>query len=162
MKRMKNKWMSVVMLIAALSLSSLFAKAQNVTLVQDYLSGLSTADQQTMNSLMNDAQPTAAVTANGLSVFGGANATVLDFNINNFNNVNFNDALLSNVQLIKIRLNSATDFSQVLDLTAASALTQLNCVLLLSSVNATATQLDAVLQNLPTNVSTCYSISIPN
>jgi len=87
---------------------------------------------------------------------------VLDFNINNFNNVNFNDALLSNVQLIKIRLNSATDFSQVLDLTAASALTQLNCVLLLSSVNATATQLDAVLQNLPTNVSTCYSISIPN
>lgn len=162
MKKKKNNWMNVAMLIAAFSLSSFLGHAQKIPTVQNYLAGLSAADQQTVNSLMNSAQPTAAVTANGLRVFGSGSATVLDFNINNFNSVNFNDALLSNVQLIKIRLNSIADFSQVLDLSAASVLSQLNCVLLISSVNATTVQLNSVLQNVPTNVSTCYSVSIPN
>ena len=162
MKKKKINWMKVAMLIAAFSMSSLFAHAQKIPTVQSYLAGLSATNQQALSSLMNDAQPTAAVTSNGISVFGSGSATVLDFKINDFSTINFSDPRLSNVQLIKIRLNSPTDFSNVLDLSSTAGLSQLSCIVLISSVSATTAQLNSVLLNVPTTVSTCYSISIPN
>ena len=59
-------------------------------------------------------------------------------------------------------VNSIEELSQLLSFSGASGLSNLSCVLILSSVEATSNQLDSMVQDLPANVSKCYSISISN
>ncbi|MEN9331715.1 MAG: hypothetical protein RLZZ94_805 [Bacteroidota bacterium] len=161
MKKPKIKMFRLAIFIAVLTMGSISAHAQKVSTYQSFVSGLSATDQQTINGLINGAQPTAVVNSTGLHVYGNGSATVLDFKINDFNSVNFSDPALSNVKVIKIRANSLSDFSQVIDMSSASVLSQLSCVYILSSVNATTAQFNALLLNVPSNATPCYSVSIP-
>jgi hypothetical protein len=107
-------------------------------------------------------QTTAYVASSAINVVGTGDALLLEVNAADFSSVNFTDASLAHVELMRIRVNSSEELSQLLNFSGVSGLSNLSCVVILSSVEATGNQLDSMVQNLPDNVSKCYSVSISN
>lgn len=162
MKHKKLFWTALITLVAcSWSIQMEELCAQSIQTFDTYHSGLNPTEQQQLSSLVNDVQPTAMLTGNGLNVAGSGPAQVLDIRAGDFSLVDFNDGSLAQVKLIRVRYESINDFSSHLDLGVVANLTQLTCVFLLSSVDVSQNQLDTAFMNTPANVSTCYFISIP-
>lgn len=162
MRKKKNNFVKLLILITVITLNSFYSMCQTIPSYQNYSSGLSNSDQQALNALAYEEQTTAYGTSTGINVIGTGNAQVLDINATDFNSINLNSPLLANVKLIRLRYNSTNDFTQVLNMSGVTSLSNLNYILLLSSVNATSIQINGALQNIPSTVAGFYSISIPN
>jgi hypothetical protein len=162
MKKKKNTLLKFLLLITAVALISLNSHGQSIPSYQNYSAGLNPSQQQDLVDLNYGEQTTAFNNASGLTVIGNGSAQVLDINASDFNGINFNNPLLSNVKLVRIRYSSGSDFQQPINLTGLSLLNNLQYVHLLSSINASAAQLNSAFVNIPNAISTYYSISIPN
>jgi hypothetical protein len=136
--------------------------AQQANAFDAHLESLSSSAREQLHSLAYDEQTTALATSNGISVVGNGDAQVLDVNASDLSTLNFNDAALSQVKFIRVRINSASDLALNLNLSGASALSQLSCILVMSAVDATAIQITDSVQGAPSGVALCYSVSIPN
>jgi hypothetical protein len=136
--------------------------AQQASSFDAHLESLSASAREQIHALAYDEQATALANANGFSVVGNGAAQVLDVNATDLAALNFSDAALSQVKFIRIRINSASDLALNLNLSGAAALSQLSCVLVMSAVDATATQITDSVQGVPAGVTVCYSVSVPN
>ncbi len=155
----KLRKLCVLLLLTALFSSPI--RAQQLLPFDTHLQSLSTADQVQLHALAFDEQTTAVASSSGISVAGNGAARVLDVGVADVNSVQWNDPVLAQVSLVRIRVDAATDLSASLDLSGISALNQLSCLLVLSTVDATAVQLSAMVHQLPAGVAACYSVSIP-
>lgn len=136
--------------------------AQQAVSFDDHLASLSETARVHLSELAFNVQTTAYVASSAINVVGTGDALLLEVNAADFSSINFTDASLAHVELMRIRVNSSDELSQSLNFSGASGLSNLSCVVILSSVEATGNQLDSMVQNLPANVSKCYSISISN
>lgn len=162
MKKQKNNFVKTLAIIMFFTFNSIYSMGQSIPSYLSYSAGLTTQKQQVLHSLIYDEQTTAFVTSLGINIIGPGSAQVLDINASDFNSVNLSNPLLADVKLIRVRYNSSNDFVSALNMSGLSNISNLNCVLLLSSINATTSQLNGAFLNIPTSISTCYSISIPN
>ena len=136
--------------------------AQQAGAFDAHLESLGASAREQIHALAYDEQTTALANAAGISVVGNGAAQVLDVNASDLAGLNFNNAALSQVKFIRIRINSASDLALNLNLSGAAALSQLSCVLVMSAVDATATQITDSVQGVPAGVAVCYSVSVPN
>ena len=162
MKKKKNTLLKFLLLITAFALIGLNSHGQSIPSYQNYFAGLNPSQQQDLADLNYGDQTTAFINTSGLTVIGNGSALVLDINASDFNGMNFNNPLLANVKLIRIRFSSVSDFQQPINLTGLSLLNNIQYVHLLSSINASVAQLNSAFVNIPSPISTYYSISIPN
>jgi hypothetical protein len=137
-------------------------KAQQVSTFDAHLQSLSAQNREQLKSLAYDEQATAVISSSGIKVLGKGAAQVLDVNASDLARLNFNDAVLSQVKFIRIRINSSSDLALSLDLGGAAALKQLSNVMVMSAVDANEAQIADSIQGAPKGVSISYSISIPN
>ena len=136
--------------------------AQQASAFDAHLESLDDASREQIHALAYDEQTTALANAAGISVVGNGAAQVLDVNASDLAALNFNNSALSQVKFIRIRINSASDLALNLNLSGAAALSQLSCVLVMSSVDASAAQITDSVQGVPAGVAVCYSVSVPN
>ena len=136
--------------------------AQQAISFDDHLSSLSETERVHLSELAFNEQTTAYVTSSGINVAGAGVALLLEVNAADFSTINFTDASLVHVELMRIRVNSNEELSLLYNFSGASGLSDLRCVLVLTNVEATANQLDNMVQGLPSQIAKCYSISIPN
>jgi hypothetical protein len=156
-----NKRLIGLMLIMAVFCLNGPLNAQLVSF-DSHLSALDDASREQIHALAFGEQATALANATGISVVGNGAAQVLDVNASDLAALNFSDAALSQVKFIRLRINSASDLALNLNLSGAAALSQLSCVLVMSAVDATATQITDSVQGVPAGVAVCYSVSVPN
>jgi len=157
-----NRKLIGAMLIVLATCFGAKLNAQQASAFDAHLESLSASAREELHALAYDVQATALVSANGISVVGNGAAQVLDVNASDLAALNFNDAALSQVKFIRVRINSASDLALNLNLSGAAALSQLSCVLVMSAVDATALQITDSVQGTPDGVSLCYSVSVPN
>ena len=157
-----NRKLIGAMLIVLATCFSNVLKAQQASAFDAHLQSLSSAAREQLHSLAYDEQTTAIASATGISVVGNGAAQVLDVNASDLAALNFNDAALSQVKFIRIRINSASDLALNLNLSGAASLSQLSCVLVMSAVDATAAQITDSVLGAPAGVAVCYSVSVPN
>jgi hypothetical protein len=136
--------------------------AQQASAFDSHLETLGASAREQIHALAYDEQTTALAHASSISVVGNGAAQVLDVNASDLAALNFNNSALSQVKFIRIRINSASDLALNLNLSGAAALSQLSCVLVMSAVDATATQITDSVQGVPAGVAVCYSVSVPN
>jgi uncharacterized membrane protein len=136
--------------------------AQQASAFDAHLETLGASAREQIHALAYGEQATALANATGISVLGNGAAQVLDVNASDLAAINFSYAALSQVKFIRIRINSASDLALNLNLSGAAALSQLSCVLVMSAVEATATQITDSVQGVPAGVAVCYSVSVPN
>jgi len=157
-----NRKLIGAMLIVLATCFGAKLNAQQASAFDAHLESLSASAREELHALAYDEQATALVSASGISVVGNGAAQVLDVNASDLAALNFNDAVLSQVKFIRVRINSASDLALNLNLSGAAALSQLSCVLVMSAVDATALQITDSVQGTPDGVSLCYSVSVPN
>ena len=136
--------------------------AQQAVSFDEHLASLSETARVHLSDLAFNVQTTAYVASSSINVVGTGDALLLEVNAADFSSINFNDASLAHVELVRIRVNSIEELSQLLSFSGASGLSNLSCVVILSSVETTGSQLDSMVQDLSANVSKCYSVSISN
>ena len=136
--------------------------AQQVVSFDEHLASLSETARVHLSELAFNVQTTAYVASSAINVVGTGDALLLEVNAADFSSINFTDASLAHVELMRIRVNSIEELSQLLSFSGASGLSNLSCVVILSSVETTGNQIESMVQDLPANVSKCYSVSISN
>jgi len=136
--------------------------AQQASAFDAHLESLGASAREQIHALAYGEQATALAHASSISMVGNGAAQVLDVNASDLAALNFNNAALSQVKFIRIRINSASDLALNLNLSGAAALSQLSCVLVMSAVDASAAQITDSVQGAPTGVALCYSVSVPN
>lgn len=137
-------------------------KAQQVSTFDAHLQSLNAQDREQLKALAYDEQSIAVISSSGIKVLGKGAAQVLDVNASDLARLNFNDAVLSQVKFIRIRINSSSDLELSLNLGGAAALKQLSSVMVMSAVDVNADQIAESVMGAPKGVSISYSISIPN
>lgn len=158
---MKNLFMITTIALTTWLSNPTELMAQQMSSYESYRATLPSNEQAILENLVNGEQPTAIISVSGTTTYGNGPSNVLDVNASDFGLIDFSNDVISEVKLIRIRYNSPSDYSQGLDLTGASQLSQLSGVLILSGISAGPAQLDNALQNVPQGVATFYSISIP-
>ena len=136
--------------------------AQQAVSFDEHLASLSETARVHLSDLAFNVQTTAYVASSAINVVGTGDALLLEVNAADFSSINFTDASLAHVELMRIRVNNIDELSQVLSFSGASGLSNLSCVVILSSVETTGNQIESMVQDLPANVSKCYSVSISN
>ena len=136
--------------------------AQQAVSFDEHLASLSETARVHLSDLAFNVQTTAYVASSAINVVGTGDALLLEVNATDFSSINFTDASLAHVELMRIRVNSIEELSQLLSFSGASSLSNLSCVVILSSVETTGNQIESMVQDLPANVSKCYSVSISN
>ena len=134
--------------------------AQSFSSLEIYLSSSDQA-AQAVKSLAFDAQTTAYQNPEGLKVFGDGTAKVLDIDATALASVNFSDARLSDVQLIRIRISDAQEVSNPVSLEAVSALNQLQTILIVCTADLSAEQISQSFTGAGTQLRVLYSLSSP-
>ena len=162
MKKNKIIVFKMLILISALTLTNMKSFGQSIPSYQNFSSGLNSSQLQNLVDLNFGEQTTAFINSGSLTVIGNGPAQVFDINASDFNGINFNNPILNNVKLIRIRYSSLSDFQQPINLSGLSILNNLQYVHLLSSLNVSSSQLNSAVTNIPNSISTYFSISIPN
>jgi hypothetical protein len=147
---------------ASLMFETSSLNAQQAVSFDEHLASLSETARVHLSELAFNVQTTAYVASSAINVVGTGDALLLEVNAADFSSINFTDASLAHVELMRIRVNSSEELSQSISFSGASSLSNLSCVVILSSVEATGNQIDSMVQDVPANVSKCYSISISN
>lgn len=137
-------------------------KAQQVSTFDAHLQSLKAQDREQLKALAYDEQSIAVISSSGIKVLGKGAAQVLDVNASDLVRLNFNDAVLSQVKFIRIRINNSSDLALKLNLSGASALKELSTIMLMSAVDTNAAQITDSVTGAPKGVSISYSISVPN
>jgi hypothetical protein len=158
---LNRKLIGALLIVLATCFSSKL-KAQQVSTFEAHLQSLSAQNREQLKSLAYDEQATAVISSSGIKVLGKGAAQVLDVNASDLARLNFNDAVLSQVKFIRIRINSSSDLALSLNLDGATALKQLSSVMVMSAVDVNADQIAKSVMGAPKGVSISYSISIPN
>lgn len=158
---LNRKLVGALLIVLATSFSTKL-KAQQVSTFDAHLQSLNAQDREQLKALAFDEQSIAVISSSGVKVLGKGAAQVLDVNASDLARLNFNDAVLSQVKFIRIRINSSSDLALKLNLSGASALKQLSTVMVMSAVDASAAQITDTVIGAPKDVSVSYSISIPN
>ena len=153
-----NRKLIGAMLIVLATCFGAKLNAQQASAFDAHLQSLGASAREQLHALAYDEKATALATTSGISVVGNGAAQVLDVNASDLSTLNFNHAALSQVKFIRIRINSASDLALTLNLSGAAALSQLSCVLVMSTVDATAVQITDSVQGAPASVALCYKI----
>ncbi len=154
-------------LVGLCFLTTLFCKtgslnAQQAIPFSEYLTSLGETSREHLYALAFNEQTTAYGNTSGISLVGEGSPLLLEVNASEFSSIDFSSSSLAQVELIRLRVNSIDDLSHALNFTATSGLLHLNCVLILSNVESSSTQLNNLIEGLPSHVAKCYSISVPN
>ncbi len=164
-ERMNDSFNRKLICALLIVLATCFGKnlnAQQASAFDAHLESLSASAREQIHALAYNEQATALATSNGISVVGNGDAQVLDVNASDIATLNFNDAALSQVKFIRVRINSSSDLALNINLSGAAGLSQLSCILVMSAVDATAIQITDSVQGAPSGVALCYSVSVPN
>jgi len=161
MNPLNRKLVGALLIILATCFGSKL-NAQQMSTFDAHLQSLSAQNREQLKSLAYDEQATAVISSSGIKVLGKGAAQVLDVNASDLARLNFNDAVLSQVKFIRIRINTSSDLALSLDLGGAAALKQLSNVMVMSAVDANEAQIADSILGAPKGVSISYSISIPN
>lgn len=137
------------------------ANCQTFSSVDSFLSLADQSSVVSIKSLAFDAQTTAYQNPEGLKVFGDGAAKVLDVDASAIASVNFSDALLSDVQLIRIRINDAQEVANSISLESTSGLSQLQAILVVCSAGLNAAQIAQAFTGANAQVRLLYSLSSP-
>jgi len=146
----------------ALAFSSTIVSAQGMASYGAFLSSLDNASREHLDALVGDVQTTVFVSNGVMTVGGEGSARVLDFSVADYSSVVWNSSLLTQVELVRVRVNNSNELASVLDMTGSSSLSQLRYVVVLSAVEASHAQLGNVLNGTGSSVQLLYEISIPN
>ena len=161
MNPLNRKLVGALLIVLATCFGSKL-KAQQVSTFDARLQSLNVQDREQLKALAYDEQSIAVISSSGIKVLGKGAAQVLDVNASDLARLNFNDAVLSQVKFIRIRINSSSDLALSLNLDGAAALKQLSNVMVMSAVDANEAQIADSILGAPKGVSISYSISIPN
>ena len=161
MNPLNRKLVGALLIVLATCFGSKL-KAQQVSTFDAHLQSLNVQDREQLKALAYDEQSIAVISSSGIKVLGKGAAQVLDVNASDLARLNFNDAVLSQVKFIRIRINSSSDLALSLNLDGAAALKQLSNVMVMSAVDANEAQIADSILGAPKGVSISYSISIPN
>ena len=105
---------------------------------------------------------TAYGNSEGFQIAGDGSANVLKFKAGDFTSINFNDDALNQVNTVVIRFNEETLVDGTFDGSLLSSLENLSAVVLLCSVDVSASRASTIaLNNLPSGAASYYVISIP-
>ena len=137
------------------------ANCQTFSSVDSFLSSADQSSVVSIKSLALDAQTTAYHNPDGLRVFGDGAAKVLDVDASAIASVNFSDARLSDVQLIRIRINDLQEVANTISLEATSGLSQLQAILVVCSAGLNAAQIAQAFTGANAQVRLLYSLSSP-
>jgi len=142
-------------------LSPLDLLSQQAVAFDNHLSSLVENERAHLNELAFNEQTTAFVNSSGTIVVGTGTPTIIDVNAADFSFIDFSSVSLLQVELIRIRVNTNEELTQVFNCSSAAGMNQLKCVLVVCSLDVTASQLINMIQGLQENVTACYSISVP-
>jgi len=150
------------MLFCALFLSSGEFSAQQVPAYGEYLNSLPVSQRESLDALVSDVQTTVFINNGQMSIGGEGNPRVLDLSISDLALVNWSSPMLTHIELIRFRVNNVNDLGSVFNLSSTASLAHLRYIIVLSTVEATSSQLSALIQGNNASVQKLYDISIPN
>ena len=155
MMRIQNtRWIAV----AIVSLLTHTAMAQGHQDLAAVIAGGNDALSESVYGL----HTTAYGNSEGLQIAGDGSANVLKFKAGDFTSINFNDDALNQVNTVVIRFNEETLVDGTFDGSLLASLENLSAVVLLCSVDVSASRASTIaLNNLPSGAASYYVISIP-
>lgn len=152
-------------LVMALSCAFLQAGAQTISDLETTIAQLNASGNsqgQELDALAHDVQTTIRFTGSSFEIYGEGTAAVLDVDASSISALNFSSPEIQSVQLIRVRINSVSDFQSQLS-SNLFELGNLKYVVLLSSIEATPANFSQIVPGTGTqSVGFFYSVSIPN
>jgi hypothetical protein len=145
----------------AVAIVSLFTHAAMAQGHQD-LAAVIAGGNEALSQAIYGLNPSAYGSSSGIEVTEEGPAQVLKFKAGDFNALNFNDALLNEVNTVVIRFNEESMLDATYDGALLAAMENLNTVVILCAVDVPTTVASSVaLNNLPAGVNSYFVISIP-
>jgi hypothetical protein len=154
----RNRWLLRSLVITCLTLFSTLSNSQNhVDLNAAIIDG-----NNTLSDLVYGLQTTAYIREGQLDIVGEGSAQVIDVKAADLVGINLTDSSLDGVSTVIIRIEQAPDVFANYDTSELTELQSLAYVVVLCSVNASASEVAAIpLNGLPTGVQSYFAISIP-
>jgi hypothetical protein len=154
----RNRWLLRSLVITCLTLFSTLSNSQNhVDLNAAIADG-----NNTLSDLVYGLQTTAYIREGQLDIVGEGSAQVIDVKAADLVGINLTDSSLDGVSTVIIRIEQAPDVFANYDTSELTELQSLAYVVVLCSVNASASEVAAIpLNGLPTGVQSYFAISIP-
>ncbi len=144
-----------------MAIISLFAHVTSAQVHQD-LAAVIAGGNDALSEAVYGLNTTAYGTSSGLEIAGEGAAEVLKFKANDFNALNFNDALLNEVSTVVIRFNEENLLDATFNGSLLAGMENLDNVVILCTVDVPSSRAASIaLNNLPTGVNSYYVISIP-
>jgi hypothetical protein len=145
----------------AVAIISLFTYVTSAQVHQD-LAAVIAGGNDVLSEAVYGLNTTAYGTSSGLEIAGEGAAEVLKFKANDFNTMNFNDALLNEVSTVVIRFNEENLLDATFNGSLLAGMENLDNVVILCTVDVPSSRAASIaLNNLPTGINSYYVVSIP-
>jgi hypothetical protein len=153
-----NRWLIRLLVLACTTLFSIQSNAQN----HIDLSSAIAEGNNPLSDLVYGLQTTAYIREGQLDIAGDGYAAVLDLMAADLVGLNLTDSSLDGVSMVIIRMEQVSDVSANYDASELNELQSLAYVVVLCSVNVSASEVAAIpINGLPPAVQSYYALSIP-
>ena len=153
-----NRWLIRLLVLACTTLFSIQSNAQN----HIDLSSAIAEGNNPLSDLVYGLQTTAYIREGQLDIAGDGYAAVLDLMAADLVGLNLTDSSLDGVSTVIIRMEQVSDVSANYDASELNELQSLAYVVVLCSVNVSASEVAAIpINGLPPAVQSYYALSIP-
>ena len=110
-----------------------------------------------LEDLLFKVQPSVYVTSENVATYGD-NPNSLHVNSSSLNEINNSGVITDNIEIVTIRINSASELSQTIDLSLFANFTNLKYIYILSTVHTTEVTIAGLIQNDNSQYGVFYKI----